>query len=252
MRQRQAGPPAHGAAMQVIRPVGRDAAAKKYDLLSALMAHGLAGDKHRQRLVLRFMALITTRYNWQRNELAIGQAEIARLWCVDERTVKRDMARLRDLGWLVVKRAGARGRVTVHGIALDRLHLDTRAEWANVGPDFAERMEGQGRETAPTVIPFPRAAANTAVAGPAGAGQGAPGSPWPVMRDRLLAEDATTFSAWFSGLADGGVAGGALTLLAPSRFHAAYIQAQLLDRLRIAARRVDPTLGAVRVLAPDR
>ena len=63
--------------MQVIRAVGREAAAKKYDILSAMMAHALAGDKHRQRLVLRLMALITTRYNWQRNELAMGQREIA-------------------------------------------------------------------------------------------------------------------------------------------------------------------------------
>ena len=49
--------------MQVIRPVGREAASRKYDVLSALMAHALAGDKHRQRLVLRLMAVITTRYN---------------------------------------------------------------------------------------------------------------------------------------------------------------------------------------------
>ena len=53
--------------MQVIRPVGREAAARKYDLLSAMMAHALAGDQNRQRLVLRLMALITTRYNWQRD-----------------------------------------------------------------------------------------------------------------------------------------------------------------------------------------
>ena len=93
--------------MQVIRPVGREAAAKKYDILSAMMDHALAGDQHRQRLVLRLMSLITTRYNWQRNELTMGQKEIARLWCVDERTVKRDMARLRALGWLLVKARGA-------------------------------------------------------------------------------------------------------------------------------------------------
>ena len=49
--------------MQVIRPVGREAAAKKYDILSAMTDHALAGDQHRQRLVLRLMSLITTRYN---------------------------------------------------------------------------------------------------------------------------------------------------------------------------------------------
>ncbi|KGJ01495.1 hypothetical protein [Paracoccus sphaerophysae] len=41
--------------MHVIRPgksaVGRDAAVRKYDALSALMAFALAGDPNRQRLV---------------------------------------------------------------------------------------------------------------------------------------------------------------------------------------------------------
>lgn len=37
------------------------------------------GDQNLQRLVLRLMSLITTRYNWQRNELTMGQREIARL-----------------------------------------------------------------------------------------------------------------------------------------------------------------------------
>ena len=84
--------------MQIAKPVGRNASALKYDILSALAVHALAGDKHRQRLILRLSALITTRYNWQRNELSMGRDEIARLWSVDERTVKREMARLRTLG----------------------------------------------------------------------------------------------------------------------------------------------------------
>ena len=49
--------------MLVTKAVGRNAAALKYDILSALGAHGLEGDKHRQRLVLRVMVLVTTRYN---------------------------------------------------------------------------------------------------------------------------------------------------------------------------------------------
>ena len=80
--------------MQRARPVGREAASKKYDILSALMAHALSLDPASQKLALRLMSLITTRYNWQRDELTIGQTEIARLWCVDPRTVKREMAKL--------------------------------------------------------------------------------------------------------------------------------------------------------------
>ena len=44
--------------METIRAVGREAAAKKYDLLSAMMAYALAGEAADQRLVLRLMALI--------------------------------------------------------------------------------------------------------------------------------------------------------------------------------------------------
>lgn len=226
--------------MQVIRPVGRDAAAKKYDILSALMAHGLAGDKHRQRSVLRLMALITTRYNWQRDELTIGQVEIARLWSVDPRTVKREMARLRTLGWLVLKRAGARGRVSVYGLGLERLYLDTRPEWAHVGPDFVARMGGeteQGDPAAGKVVPLRPAAispARTAL--------------WGAIRVKLEAEDPAIYSAWLAGLSDAGIEDGTLVLIAPSRFHAAYVSAHLLERLRMAARREDGAVTRVRVI----
>ena len=81
--------------IEVARPVGRGAGARKYDILTALGAYALAQDKHMQRRVLRFLTLMTARYNWARNHLAVGQREIARLWAVDTRTVKREMAALR-------------------------------------------------------------------------------------------------------------------------------------------------------------
>lgn len=220
--------------MQVIRPVGREAAVKKYDILSALMAHAHAGDQHRQRLILRFMSLITTRYNWQRNELTMGQREIARLWCVDERTVKRDMARLRALGWVTIKRQGARGRVAVLGFDLERIMLDTRLEWGNIGPDFVERAGGPQPEQADqNVVPFRRIEALPANA------------VWVAARARLAAEDPPIFEAWLAGLADGGIANGRLTLIAPTEFHASYIRTHLISRLTVAVLRVDHTLQAV-------
>lgn len=225
--------------MQVMRPVGRQAAARKYDLLSAMMAHAFAGDPQRQRLILRLMALITTRYNWQRDELTMGQREIARLWCVDERTVKRDMARLREAGWIVVKRQGARGRVSVLGLGLERILLDTRPDWSNIGEDFVVRM-GEGPEAPdaadpPNVVPFrrPDDIAQDGV--------------WPQIRARLRDEDPALFDAWFAPLSAGEGQGGVLHLVAPSRFHATYVRTHLLARLQMAARRSDPTLGEVRV-----
>lgn len=221
--------------MQTILVAGRNASAGKYDVLSALMAHGLASDKHRQRLVLRFMSLITTRYNWQRNELVMGQREIARLWCVDERTVKRDMARLRAMEWVVVRQQGARGRVSVLGLDLQRVMLDTRAEWANIGPDFVERVGGAPAVSTSNVVPLHRPAVIV--------GEGL----WKEACRRLADEDRVLFDTWFAGLREIGAGEGCLTLLAPSRFHANYVQTHLGDRVRTAVRRCDGSVGRVEI-----
>lgn len=223
--------------MQVIHAVGREAASKKYDILSAMMAHALAGDKHRQRLVMRLMSLITTRYNWQGDELTIGQREIARLWSVDERTVKREMAKFRALGWLEQRHAGARGRVAVYSLGIARILRDTRPEWELIGPDFTERLSQKAKPVAPeeNVIPFTRPLP------PAGDGL------WARAQALLKAEDAAGYGVWFAPIIDGGREHGQLELIAPSRFHAAYVRTHLLDRLRIAVRRIDPSVADVKL-----
>ena len=226
--------------MQFLRPVGREAASRKYDILSALMAFALARDKHVQRQVMRLMALITTRYNWPRAELTMGQGEIARLWSVDARTVKREMARLRAQGWLVLKRQGARGRVSSYGIDLNRMLDDTRPAWPLIGPDFIERLQpderaGQGPSN---VVPL------RAVSPPA---QGC--SIWAAAQASLHAEDAATYGAWFHALTDAGLEANSLTLAAPTRFHATYVDTNLKEKLLSALRRVDPSVRDVRIVA---
>ncbi|GAA0309660.1 hypothetical protein [Rhodovulum strictum] len=225
--------------MQLARPVGREAASRKYDILSALMAFGLSQDKHVQRQVLRVMALITTRYNWQRDELTMGQGEIARLWSVDERTVKREMARLRARGWLVLKRQGARGRVSTYGMDLNRMLDDTRPAWPLIGEDFMARLDpaaaaGQGGSN---VVPL------RAVPVPM-----ADGSVWAAAQAWLHAEDPATYGAWFHALSDAGLEANALTLAAPTRFHASYVATNLKEKLLSALRRVDPSVRDVRIV----
>ena len=63
-------------------------------------------------------------------------------------------------------------------------------------------------------------------------------------------EDRALFDAWFAGLMDAGVAGDCLTLAAPTRFHANYIQTHLIERLRIAVFRSDAGIRQVRLTAP--
>ena len=220
------------------RPVGRGAAARKYDLLTALGAYALARDKHDQRRVLRLMTLITARYNWARDELAVGQREIAQLWSVDERTVKREMALLRAKGWLVVRRQGARGRVTQYGLGIDHMLRDTSGQWAAVGSDFELRMGTD--DDSPTVVPLP-------VKGQVAPPDISSGTEWALAQAVLHAEDAATYATWISALTRAERAGGRMTLRAPSRFHAAYVQTHLERRVLAALREVDGDVSELRI-----
>lgn len=227
--------------MQAIRPVGRAAAARKYDLLTALGAHALAQGKQAERRILRLITLITARYNWARDELAVGQREIARLWAVDERTVKREMARLRAAGWISVKRQGARGRVSEYRLEIARILDDCRDSFAAVGPDFelrmtAEEETGEGARVVPLTprgeVPPPDVSA---------------GTEWALAQAILHREDPALYGAWLRGLVRQGRQGGCLTLRAPSRFHGAYVQTHLAQRLLAVCRSVDDSVTEVRI-----
>uniref|UniRef100_UPI00262E0A42 hypothetical protein n=1 Tax=uncultured Sulfitobacter sp. TaxID=191468 RepID=UPI00262E0A42 len=194
--------------MQTATIIGRGSAARKYDILTALGAFALSSHKHQQRLVLRLMTLITARYNWGRNEIAVGQREIARLWSVDERTVKREMAKLRAMGWLVVQRQGARGRVTQYGLDMDLILQTTQPCWNNVGPDFDLRMNGVPETS--DVVPLP-------VKGFVPAPELSNGTEWTLAQGILHREDQGLYGSWLRALERVNRVGGRLTLRAPSR-----------------------------------
>lgn len=224
--------------MQTLRPVGQGASARKYDIITALGAYALAQDKHEQRRVLRLLTLMTARYNWAHDELSIGQREIARLWSVDKRTVKREMALLRARGWLVLKRQGARGRVAQYGLDLEKMVMDTEAHWSAVGPDFELRM---GREDEVKVVPMP-------VKGEVRAPDISDGTEWAMAQAVLYGEDPGVYASWIAGLQRSERAGGRLTLRAPSRFHGAYVQTHLERRILAACRDVDADVTEVRII----
>lgn len=232
--------------MQIARPVGRQAASRKYDLLTALGVHACHADKHMQRLILRFITLIVARYNWQGDEICVGQREIAALWGVDERTVKRDMARLKSLGWLVQHRAAVRGRVASHGIDIAAILASTAPDWPAVGPDFVDRMSGPAAPApqAPNVVSFPAPAVPALPVGGA-----ATGGLWGRAQMRLQAEDPALFAAWFRPLTEIATDGGVIELAAPSRYHASYVRTHLLPRLLAAVRTEDGAIRSVVIQA---
>ena len=99
--------------MEQIKRIGPKAGSLKYDLLTALSVAGLHGSPTEQTSLMRLNALITARYNWRLEEVSVGQVELARLWSINERTVKREMKRLIGMGILSCIRPGVRGRVGV-------------------------------------------------------------------------------------------------------------------------------------------
>lgn len=219
------------------RPSGQGAASKKYDVLTALGALACGGDKHRQRLILRFMTLVTARYNWQRDEVRIGRAEIARLWRVDERTVKRDLSKLKLAGWVTVKYPAARGRVTVYSIDWDRVIEATRETWPAVGRDFVDRMDAMMGTAVPAsapdtnIVAFPQP--------PGGA------SEWDQVCAHVHRADPAFFASWLSSVERAGRAQGILELVAPTPFHAQYLNTHALTRLTGLVRDVDPDVHRI-------
>ncbi|KFI28302.1 hypothetical protein CG51_08400 [Haematobacter missouriensis] len=219
--------------MLIRKAVGRGSATYKYDLLTVLGTYALSQDKTLQRQTLRLICLITARYNWQGDTLSVGQEEIARLWSVDPRTVKREMAAFRARGWLIERRAAARGRVAVHGLGIRRILEDTRMVWERVGPDLVQRLDGDaqpGGTEEVKVIPFPQ---------PEGPDLGSAGPVWGAVAELLRAEDAGRYRAWFAPL-HAEWRGHDLLLEAPSDFHARYIETHFLSRIEAALKRIAP------------
>lgn len=205
---------------------GPAAGAMKYDLLTALGTAGLHGSKSVQVSALRLMTLLTARYNWRRDEVAIGQRELARLWGVDERTVIRELKRLRALELLDIKIPAARGRVASYRLDLEGVRKFTADHWREVGPDFEARM--------PAAMPTPKGAVVHVAFGTVPAESD--GDPWSRVRRRLHAEDSALFENWFAKLKLKSNADGVVTLTAPSRFVARYLEAHLSGRLVTALR----------------
>ncbi|MDO6481886.1 DnaA N-terminal domain-containing protein [Shimia thalassica] len=230
--------------MIATKPVGQGASALKYDLLTAMGTLALSREKGQQRLVLRLMTLVTARYNWARNELAVGQREIARLWHVDERTVKREMAKLRTMQWLIVKRQGRRGRVTEYSLDITRILHDTRPHWEAIGPDFASRLSQDGTKTNDgKVVPLP---VKVQVAAP----DVQSGEEWVLAQALLHSENQAVYGSWFKSLVRAERTGGRLVLRAPSRFHADYVAAHHKDRMLAACKAVDQDVLDILVLPP--
>lgn len=219
---------------------GPGASAIKYDILTALLTTAAQEDGLRSRLALRLSLIITARFNWRSGVFNIGLTELARLWGVTERTVKRDMAQLRSIGWIRLDRAAARGRVAQYGIDLNKVLKDTMVHWPAVGPDFVARMTGASTpvQEPDNVVPLHHAAASTPVED---------GTIWPQVAALLRVQDETIYAAWFADLTVMESTAECLTLAAPSPFVARYVSTHFRARLTLAATTIDRAVRDVRI-----
>ncbi len=183
--------------MDRARITGPGAGVWKYDILTALTLWGLNGSQGEQATAIRLIAMVTARYNWQRDEVSIGQRDLARLWGVTDRTVKRELKRLSGLGLIEVLRPGVRGRVASYRLVPEAVAAVSAPYWDRVGPDFAERIGARQaaavKQEGPQVLRVDFRQAH-------GVPEGGAGDPWSRVQGRLRAAAPEAYGAWFSGL----------------------------------------------------
>lgn len=222
--------------MEAQRLTGPGAGVVKYDVVTSLAVAGLNGSSGWQTSMMRLITLITARYNWQSDELTVGQREMARMWSVNERTVKREMKRLTGAGLLICRRPGVRGRVGAYRLNLRRIAEMSQPVWTRVGSDFDARMRQRHGVDEVKVVPIASYARDPAPVAPAGQG------PWARAMSRLAQSDPGLFQAWFSRLNCIGHEGAILRLSAPSRFIQRYIETHLI---RLLVEAVEAELGPI-------
>lgn len=215
-----------------LRLTGPDAGVMKYDLLTAISVAGLHGSTTMQTSMMRLTAAVTARYNWRADELTVGQRDLARMWSVNERTVKREIKRLLEGDVLICKRAGVRGRVAAYQLNYAQIAKISEPCWGLVGPDFDARMRARH-----AAVPTASVVKLSDYAGETRMHSGAtPSGPlaWQRAMQSLCAQNPDQFRAWFAPLTHVNCAHGVLHLRAPSRFAQRYIETHLMRDLATA------------------
>ncbi len=73
--------------------------------------------------------LITARYNWRLDEFTVGQRDLARMWNVTDRTVKREIKYWLERKMVICKRQGVRGRVGAYRLNYPEIYRLSEPYW---------------------------------------------------------------------------------------------------------------------------
>jgi DnaA N-terminal domain len=232
--------------MELKRLTGVEAGSMKYDVLTAMAIAGLHGTSTQQTSMMRLIALVTARYNWRRDELTVGQRDMARMWDVNERTVKREIKRLTKDNILICKRVGVRGRVGAYRLNLVEIGNISQKSWGAVGPDFDDRMtKNLPQQTTKVVkvdfgtktnVQVNKKAEDTEI------------GTWNAVLQTLKSTDAASYSNWYARLTLKTNIDGKIELNAPNKFVANYIQTHLHAALHKALEQELGVITQVRIL----
>ena len=232
-------------AYQVARPVtGPSAAAMKYDILSAIGLIGLHGTARDQPSMPRLALLVTARYNWRRNEVSMGQAEMAQLWGVSERTAKREVKFWTECGVLICTRPGVRGRVGAYRLNLSRILELSEPFWPAIGSDYVDRMSFGTIPPAPddqNVVRLP--------VGRSSHVDPDPQDPWIAVKQSLMLDQPEVYSSWLADLKYEWLAAKHVHVTAPSRFVASYVNGHYAEFIERTLRAEFPDLRKVTITA---
>lgn len=225
--------------MELKRLTGAHASALKYDVLTALSLCGLHGSQTQMMSMIRLTAVVTARYNWRRDELSIGQRDMARLWGVTERTAKREVRRWLESGLLVCTRPGVRGRVAAYRLDIRTLLEQSRDLWDLVGPDYAERMGAERQQEAAKVVKVDFGAGRSE---PDPQEQVTPPG-WRAASARFREMSPQVYASWIAPLTFVSDDGRTVTLRGPSAFASRYVETH---HARELAEVVDACIGPMR------
>ncbi len=232
--------------MELKRLTGVEAGSLKYDVLTVMAIAGLHGTSTQQTSMMRLIALVTARYKWRMDELTVGQRDMARMWDVNERTVKREIKRLTEARILICKRLGVRGRVGCYKLNLAELGYISQKSWGAVGPDFDERMTRNlaQQDTKVVKVDF----GTKTVARTNEKIEVSETGTWRAVLQTLKSTDAASYSNWYSRLTLNTNVSGKIELVAPNKFVASYIQTHLHNDLHSALEQEFGVITEVRIV----
>ncbi|GFE51969.1 hypothetical protein So717_37220 [Roseobacter cerasinus] len=224
--------------MDVKRLTGVKASALKYDLLTALSVTGLHHTPRHQIAIARLTLLLTARYNWRADEFCVGQRDLARMWNVTERTVKREIKYWIEQGLVICKRQGVRGRVGAYRLNYPEIFRQSEPFWSAIGPDFEERMGETHpvQEAKVVAVDFRKESAVREMPPDLPAAQ----PTWRAACQRMRELHPYHYQNWLAFLKFVSDEDGLLMLSADNQFVAHYVQTHLLGIVNEA---VEATLG---------